>query len=108
MTFFPFYVWELITIGAAKMTPKLLFGVSYIAVCPTIVAYLCWNKGISVIGPSKANLFMYLIPIFTAMFAIPFLKEPLHFYHIMGIMLIFGGMILFNEERLFVANRDNV
>jgi drug/metabolite transporter (DMT)-like permease len=104
MTIFPFYVWELLTVGAARITPKVLFGVSYIAICPTIVAYLCWNKGISLIGPSRASLFMYLIPVFTAMFAIPFLKEPFRFYHVMGMMLIFCGMILFNQERLFVAN----
>lgn len=106
ITIFPFYIWELLTIGAATITPKFLLGVTYIAVCPTIVAYLCWNKGISIIGPSKASLFMYLIPIFTSMFAIPFLREPFRFYHIMGMMLIFGGLILFNRESLFVANKE--
>ena len=105
LTIFPFYIWELFAVGLVKLSPKVLLGVSYIAICPTIVAYLCWNKGIALIGPSKASLFMYLIPVFTAMLAVPFLHESFRFYHVMGMMLIFGGMIVFNREELFVANR---
>lgn len=105
LTMFPFYVWELLTVGAMKMSPKVLAGMAYIAVCPTIVAYLCWNKGISIIGPSKAGLFMYLIPVFTAMLAIPFLNEPFSYYHVIGMLNIFCGMILFNRKELFTANK---
>jgi len=105
ITIFPFYIWELFTVGTMKISPKVLAGMAYIAVCPTIVAYLCWNKGISVIGPSKAGLFMYLIPIFTAMIAIPFLKEPFKYYHVIGMLNIFCGMILFNKKELFIANK---
>jgi drug/metabolite transporter (DMT)-like permease len=99
VTLLPFYVWELIRVGAVTITPKVLCGVAYVAVFPSIVAYLCWNKGVALIGPSKTGIFINLVPVFTAVLAIPFLKEPLKLYHLIGMAFIFSGMILFNRTK---------
>ena len=50
-----------------------------------------------VIGANRAGLFINLIPVFASVLAILFLGETLQGFHIIGMALIFGGMILFNR-----------
>ncbi len=93
----PLYVWEVA--GSAKIT--LTFPVSmsilYVALFPSIVAYFCWNRGVEVLGANRAGLFMNLIPVFTSILAIFFIGETLQPFHIIGMALVFGGMVLFNR-----------
>jgi drug/metabolite transporter (DMT)-like permease len=98
-TMLPFYLWEVFTIGHFEVTAKALMAVVFVAVFPSGIAYACWNKGASVIGPTNTGVFICLIPVFAALLAVPFLQEPFMFYHLVGMSLIFGGMILFNRNK---------
>jgi drug/metabolite transporter (DMT)-like permease len=99
LTMLPFYIWEIFKVGTMPITQQTVLGIAYVAIFPSIVAYMCWNKGVSLIGANKTGVFICLIPIFTAMLSTPFLKEPLKMYHLIGMMLIFCGMILFNRNK---------
>jgi drug/metabolite transporter (DMT)-like permease len=74
--------------------------VFFVACFPSIVAYSCWNKGVALIGPNQTGVFICLIPVFAALLSVPFLKESFRFYHLIGMLLIFSGMILFNRKKL--------
>jgi len=97
VTMLPFYVWEILTVGVMPITLKTMLGVAYVAAFPSIVAYMCWNKSVSVIGPNQTGIFINLVPVFAAVLSVSFLKEPLYIYHSVGMMFIFSGMILFNR-----------
>jgi drug/metabolite transporter (DMT)-like permease len=73
--------------------------VLYVAIFPSIVAYLCWNRGAQLIGPNRTGLFINLIPVFASVLAIVWLDEILKTYHVVGMALIFGGMVVFNRYR---------
>jgi drug/metabolite transporter (DMT)-like permease len=110
MTMAPLYIWDVIKIGATAPTLDVILGVCYVAIFPSLVAYLCWNKGISVIGPNRASVLICLVPIFSAILAVPYLNEKLALYHVVGMCLIFSGMILFNNnyvDKGKVAKRKN-
>jgi drug/metabolite transporter (DMT)-like permease len=90
----PFYLWELANSGAFELSTGNIGLLAYVAVFPSVLAYLLWNNGIHRIGPGKASVFSYLIPVFTAAMAITFLQEQLHGYHLVGGVLAFVGIYL--------------
>ncbi len=69
-----------------------MLKIFYIGAGPAFLGYLFWNKGVSVVGPANAGVFLYLMPVFASVLAIIFLGEELHMYHLGGIMLIAFGI----------------
>lgn len=94
---FPFYLWERATVGTFQLTFPVAISFVYLAIGPSILAYLCWNRGIELIGPSTAGLFVNLLPIFAAVMAVLFLGETISWYHPVGALLVFAGMVLFTR-----------
>jgi len=64
----------------------------YTAIFPSILAYVFWNNGVKVVGPSISALSCYLMPLFTAVLAVPILNENLYWYHFLGGLLILIGL----------------
>ncbi|MGB5746816.1 MAG: DMT family transporter [Desulfobacterales bacterium] len=93
----PIYIWELAGSATMTLTLQVILSILYVALFPSIVAYFCWNRGVEVIGANRTGLFINLIPVFASILAILFLGETLQAFHIIGMALILGGMILFNR-----------
>lgn len=66
----------------------------YIALFPSIVAYLAWNYGIQQVGASVGGQFIHLMPFFGAIMAVLFLDESIHIYHLLGGLGIAIGLWL--------------
>lgn len=94
----PLYIWELRTVGPFPLNLAALTSILYVALFPSVVAYFCWNRGIELIGANRAGLFTYLVPVFASAMAIFFLGETLQGYHVMGMVLIIVGMVIFNRR----------
>jgi drug/metabolite transporter (DMT)-like permease len=92
----PLYLWESQKVPALVLSQPVVLSLLYVAVCPSILAYLCWNRGILEIGANRAGLYINLIPLFAALLAVLFLGERFQNYHLTGIVLIFTGLLLFN------------
>lgn len=83
--------------GWANFSYPTLAVIFYLAIFPSILAYFFWGKVVNSIGPAKSSLFMYLIPIFSTVFALIFLKEKIHVYHLVGFIFVFIGLVLVNK-----------
>lgn len=94
----PFLI-ELQIQGPPAANRNVLAGILYVALFPSIAAYLCWNRGIEIIGPNRAGLFINLIPVFAAGMAILFLGEQLQRFHLVGILMVLAGMAMFQLSR---------
>ncbi|MBN1956807.1 MAG: EamA family transporter [Desulfuromonadales bacterium] len=92
----PLYLWEQGKVPALTLSQPVILSLLYVALCPSILAYLCWNRGIHEIGANRAGLYINLIPLFAALLAVIFLGERFSAYHLVGIFLIFFGLLLFN------------
>ena len=92
----PFYIFESVNSTFLPSSRLDLVIISYVAVFASIVAFFSWNKGVSIIGPNRASLFLHLIPVFSAIWAITFLDEKFAFFHIIGVIFILSGIILSN------------
>jgi drug/metabolite transporter (DMT)-like permease len=93
----PVYLAELALTESFEISAAVVFSILFVAVFPSIVAYLCWNRGIDMIGANRAGLFINLIPVFASILAILLLNESLQYYHVLGMICIFAGMVLFNR-----------
>ena len=90
----PFYLWEIHTGAIIQLTMTSVTSVLYVAIFPSVLAYLFWNRAVEMIGATKAGIFIHLMPVFGAIMAYIFLGEKLRSYHIAGICLIFSGIYL--------------
>jgi drug/metabolite transporter (DMT)-like permease len=94
----PVYLWERAWVGTPQFSREVVFSILYVAVFPSIIAYFCWNRGVELIGANRAGPFINLIPVFASVFAVIWLDETLQLYHLAGLMLIGGGIFLFNRK----------
>jgi drug/metabolite transporter (DMT)-like permease len=90
----PFYLWEVSAGGTMLVSGKTVAAIGYLAIFPSIVAYICWNHAVMALGPNVAGFFNPVIPVFGTLFAVTFLGEPLRLYHLAGFALVIGGVVL--------------
>jgi len=76
-----------------------LLTILYLGLFPSIGAYMFWNYGVGRVGPTRATLIQYLIPVFAAILAILLLGESPRLFHVAGAALIVGGLILSTRRK---------
>ena len=74
------------------ITPLSVACLSYAIVFPAFVAYLCYNRGVELLGATRAGQYSHLMPAFGIVLAVLFLGERLHPYHAVGVGLIGAGL----------------
>lgn len=98
LTILPFYVWEYFCYQGFVVTPPIVWMFVYLGICPSVLSYICWNHGVKTVGAGISAVFMYLIPVFTAVIAYFFLGERLFPFHLAGGLLIFFGLVLSSRQ----------
>ena len=69
----PFYLWELGQGQRMAADWGNLAGIAYMAVFPSFISYLFFNRGVQLIGAARAGQSTHLIPIFGSIMAVLFL-----------------------------------
>jgi drug/metabolite transporter (DMT)-like permease len=90
----PLYAWEHLSGRVMHFDHTTVLAVGYVAIFPSVLAYLFYNRGVDLIGAGRAGTFIHLMPLFGSIMAILFLGESFHMYHAVGIALILGGLML--------------
>ena len=90
----PLYIWETVTVKALTLNGPTMLTIAYVSIFPSIVSYFCYNRGIELIGANRAGLFIHLMPVFGTIMAIFFLGERFFWFHGVGIVMIFFGIIM--------------
>ncbi len=65
-----------------------------VALFPSFLAQLSFMRGVQLIGPGRAGVFVNLVPVFASIFAVVFLKEPFEAFHAIALALVLGGIWL--------------
>jgi drug/metabolite transporter (DMT)-like permease len=78
----------------APLTPGAVAAIGYVTIFPSILAVLCYNRGVQLIGANRAGPFFHLVPLFGAILAIVFLGERPGLHHAIGAVLIIGGVFV--------------
>lgn len=99
----PLYLWETTTVRPFTLTFNSGLVIAYVAFFPSIISYLCYNRGVELLGANRAGLFIHLMPVFGSVMAILFLGEIFHAFHAIGIALIAAGIFLATAGRKALA-----
>ena len=94
----PLVILELLWRPAIQLDIANLLTVLYVAIFPSTIAYLCFNRGVALIGANRAAPFFHVVPVFGAVMAIVFLGERPQAFHLIGFALVLMGV--------FVASRQ--
>lgn len=68
--------------------------IAFVAIFPSFVSQLSYMRGVTLIGPGRAGIFVNLVPVFAALLAVLVLAEPFGLYHAAALALVLGGIYL--------------
>ncbi len=88
----PAALWEWHTVGPVPATGPVMLICLYLAVVPSILAYLFFNRGVALMGPARAGQYLHLVPVFGSLLAVFILGEAFGPYLLVGIALIGAGL----------------
>lgn len=77
-------IWDLRTIAT----------VLFVAIFPALLAFICFNRAVEIVGSNRAAPFFHLVPVFTSIGAVTLLGEEVALYHLFGWPLILSGIAI--------------
>jgi len=90
----PLYAWE-ISRGLRVVPDAATIGsLLYLALLPSLAAYIFWNQAVEELGANRAGAFLHLMPAFGSLLAVLLLGESFRYFHAAGIALILAGVTL--------------
>lgn len=89
----PFY-WLSLPQAQFELSRASIAALAYVAIFPSLLAYLAWNYGVKVVGANIAGQYIHLMPLFGAVLSISFLGEQLTSYHALGALFIAVGLLV--------------
>jgi drug/metabolite transporter (DMT)-like permease len=95
----PLLIWELSSRPVMQLDATNLLTLFYVAVFPSTVAYICFNRGVRLIGANRAAPFFHVVPVFGAVMAIVFLGERPRLFHIIGFALVLTGVFVASRKQ---------
>ena len=95
---FPQFLFEFNNKELIKFNFVFILIISYVVLFAGLGAYIFWNKAVLIVGPSRAGIFLYLMPIFSSFMAIFLLNERFMNFHIFGTIAIVLGIYLSSKK----------
>jgi len=96
---FPFFIWEYATAPPVAFDTQTVGSILYVGVFASLSAFVLWNKAIVAVGPSKAGMIYYTLPLFSGLLAYLFLQEDINMIHFYSALLIVSGILTANYEK---------
>src|SRR5271166_1850663 len=94
LTSVPLMVWEIFSGGFIWPNAAGYLTLAYVALGPAFSSQLFYMRGIELIGPGRAGVFVNLVPVFGAIMAVVLLGEPFAAYHVVALILVVGGIAI--------------
>ena len=68
--------------------------VAFVALGPSLAAQLAFMRGVEMIGPNRAGLFVNLVPVFGTLLAVALVGEPFGISEGLALALVLGGIAI--------------
>ncbi|MDC0248003.1 DMT family transporter [Pelagibacteraceae bacterium] len=94
----PAYLIEMSLGYKLNINLPFVLTLSYVVLFPGLASFICWIKGISIIGSNRSGIFLHLMPIFSTVLAILIFKEKFMNFHLFGAAFIIGGIFLSSKK----------
>lgn len=79
---------------------QVIYGMFFLGIIASSLAFISWNKAIKTIGSIKANQYIYLVPIFTTVFSYIFIDEKITLFKIIGTGTIILGLYISQKSTI--------
>jgi drug/metabolite transporter (DMT)-like permease len=76
-----------------------LLTLFYVAVFPSTLAYICFNRGVALIGANRAAPFFHVVPVFGTIMSIFFLGEHPQAFQLIGFALVLTGVFVASRKQ---------
>ncbi len=94
----PFFVWEQSQVHGDLLNQTTIPAILYVGIFASLCAFVLWNQAIVTLGPSKAGMVYYTLPLFSGFLGYLFLNETMGILHFFSMVLIFSGIVITNHE----------
>ncbi len=94
----PFFIYEQVTVNQSFLNQTTIPAILYVGIFASLCAFILWNKAIVVLGPAKAGMVYYTLPLFSGFLGYLFLHESIRMIHLFSMVLIFSGIVITNHE----------
>jgi drug/metabolite transporter (DMT)-like permease len=95
----PLVIWEFSTGRMIWPDTQGWVIVAYAGLLPSLVSQILYVRGVELIGPNRAGLFINTIPIFGTLLSIALIGEALQTFHIVAMALVLGGIAVAERGR---------
>jgi drug/metabolite transporter (DMT)-like permease len=95
----PLLIVELMTRPVMVLNSQNLLSLLYVSIFPSILAYLCFNRGVQLIGANRAAPFFHMVPVFGSVMAFVFLGEQPHLFHFIGFAMVLTGVYVASRRQ---------
>jgi drug/metabolite transporter (DMT)-like permease len=92
VTSIPLLGWEIASGAFIVPSWKGLALLAYATLFPSLIAQIFYMRGVELIGPGRAGVFVNLVPVFGALLAVVLLGESFALYHAIALVLVFVGI----------------
>jgi drug/metabolite transporter (DMT)-like permease len=95
----PLALWEVVSGAMIWPSGTGWFIVLFVVLFPSFTSQLFFIRGVQLIGPGRAGVFINLVPIFASTFSVLILGERFAAFHAVGIVLVLGGIWVAQRAR---------
>ncbi len=95
----PLVGWEIATDRFIWPDSEGWIIIAYAGLLPSLVSQILYVRGVELIGPNRAGLFINTIPIFGTLLSIFLIGETLQTFHIIAMALVLGGIAVAERGR---------
>lgn len=94
----PFYIWDVKHELPVQWSVNLIYIILFLGIGSSVISYLLWNSAIERLGAGRTAIFGNLLIIFSSIEAALILHEAFTWVHVVGMLLVFGGILLANRK----------
>ncbi len=80
--------------GIPSIDAAQALGLAYLGIFPSVIALLLYSSAIGDVGPTRAAVFLNLLPVFTMLGAWLLLGEVITWIQVTGSLVVIGGVML--------------
>ncbi|RST72596.1 DMT family transporter [Siminovitchia acidinfaciens] len=91
---FPAALIEWYFVGVPSLNLLNVIGLLYLGAFPSVVALVLFNRGVELLGPSRASVFLNFLPVATMVGAYFWLDESISVMQMLGALIVISGVIL--------------
>jgi drug/metabolite transporter (DMT)-like permease len=94
----PVFIWERIRFPGDVLNQTTIPAILYVGIFASLCAFLLWNRAIVILGPTRAGMVYYTLPLFTGLLAYLFLGEAIGVIHLFSLVVILTGIFMANQS----------